>query len=315
MLIASRCSAQLAPQTKRWPCISRYHRCDAGCASAEALLCSLGDASTAPDHPLARGVLVRGGIPRRCPKSRIGGAWQPPTSSGPASTVAQIDDDTRRVDGHRRRMMSARSRDLPVIVFEGPDGCSREDVEMHRARGLAVVDGFRVPARPAGVVCVGVVDGAESAASALLAVLGGAGIVVEARADRATIDRLVDDLRRHGPVDHRVVGGWGAHAGPDISGRGAGDHEPAGNGRLARRGGAHARSFAADGRPAAGGGAAEPRCRPDNRSNRHGAAARLAGSLAGAALAVLSAPRLVGGSPSHGSARRAVSPACQSVGR
>lgn len=104
-----------------------------------------------------------------------------------------------------------------MIVVEGPAGCSRQDVEAHRARGLVVVDGFRVPARTAGVVCVGVVDGAESAAKALLAVLGGAGIVVEARADRATIDRLVDDLRRRGPVDHRVVTGRAALATPDIS--------------------------------------------------------------------------------------------------
>jgi DNA-binding CsgD family transcriptional regulator len=131
--------------------------------------------------------------------------------------VAQIDDDTRRVPMHRRPMVSARSWDPPVIVVEGPVGCSREDVEVQRARGLLVIDGFRVPARPAGAVCVGVVDGAESAAKALLAVLGGAGIVVEARGDRATIDRLVDDLRRRGPVDHRVLAGPAALAGPDIS--------------------------------------------------------------------------------------------------
>ena len=104
-----------------------------------------------------------------------------------------------------------------MIVLEGPAGCADGDVEALRGRGLLIVDGFRVPARPAGTVCRGVVDGAEAAARALLAVLGGAGIVVEAVADRATIDRLVDDLRRRGPVDHRVVEAGSSATGPDVS--------------------------------------------------------------------------------------------------
>jgi DNA-binding NarL/FixJ family response regulator len=104
-----------------------------------------------------------------------------------------------------------------VVVLEGPAGCADGDVEALRARGLMIVDGFRVPAQPAGAICRGVVDGPETAARALLAVLGGAGIVVEASADRATIDRLVDDLRRRGPVDHRVVAAGAAAAGPDVS--------------------------------------------------------------------------------------------------
>ncbi len=114
-------------------------------------------------------------------------------------------------------MVSARAWDPPVIVLEGPPGCARGDVAALQARGITVVDGFRIPPRPAGAVCVGVVDGAESAARALLAVLGGAGVIVEARADRATVDRLVDDLRRRGPVDHRVVASPDAAAGPEIS--------------------------------------------------------------------------------------------------
>ena len=95
--------------------------------------------------------------------------------------------------------------DPPIIVLEGPPGCSRDDVEVLRRRGLQIVDGFRPPLRIVGAVCVGIVDGAEAAARALLAALAGAGIVVEAQADRQTTDRLVDDLRRRGPVDHRVV--------------------------------------------------------------------------------------------------------------
>jgi DNA-binding NarL/FixJ family response regulator len=94
----------------------------------------------------------------------------------------------------------------PVVVLEGPPGCSAGEVERLRASGASIVEGLRAPAHPAGSVCVGVVDGPGAAVEALLAVLQGAGIVVEARADRTTVDRLVDDLRRRGPVDHRVLG-------------------------------------------------------------------------------------------------------------
>jgi len=102
-------------------------------------------------------------------------------------------------------MVTSVAWDPPFVVLEGPPGCSRDDVEVLRRRGLQIVDGFRPPLRIVGAVCVGTVEGAESAARALLAALAGAGIVVEAQADRQTIDRLVDDLRRRGPVDHRIV--------------------------------------------------------------------------------------------------------------
>ncbi len=98
----------------------------------------------------------------------------------------------------------------PVIVVEGPPGCADPDIERVRSSGVRIVQGFRPPVQPSGAACVGVVDSEATAMEALLAVLGGAGLVAEARADRATIDRLVDDLRRRGPVDHRAVG-----AGPD----------------------------------------------------------------------------------------------------
>jgi ATP/maltotriose-dependent transcriptional regulator MalT len=113
-------------------------------------------------------------------------------------------------------MVTSATWDPPLIVLEGPPGCSRVDVDALRASGLVIVEGFRAPARTGGVVCAGIVDGAEAAARALLAVLGGAGIVVEALADRAIVDRLVDDLRRRGPVDHRVVTGSTAGE-PDVS--------------------------------------------------------------------------------------------------
>ncbi len=53
-------------------------------------------------------------------------------------------------------------------------------------------------------VFTGAVRDANEAAEALLAAVGGAGVVVHALADREVIDRLVDDLRRLGPVDHRT---------------------------------------------------------------------------------------------------------------
>ena len=115
---------------------------------------------------------------------------------------------------HTRRVRSRSPRDgssgagpnAPAVVLEGPPGCARPDVERLRIAGFAIVVGLRTPAHAARVVRTGVVDDARSASDALLAVLAGVGVVIEARADRATIDRLVDDMRRVGPVDHRVVG-------------------------------------------------------------------------------------------------------------
>ena len=54
------------------------------------------------------------------------------------------------------------------------------------------------------VVCTGTVRDAVDASVALLAAVAGAGLVVYAQAEREVIDRLVDDLRRFGPVDHRT---------------------------------------------------------------------------------------------------------------
>ncbi len=95
-----------------------------------------------------------------------------------------------------------------LIVIEGTRGVADREAARLRAAGYEVVDGFR-SAAPRGrpVVRMGRVTGASESADALLAAIGGAGLLVEAAADRDTIDRLVDDLRRLGPVDHRVVAG------------------------------------------------------------------------------------------------------------
>lgn len=89
----------------------------------------------------------------------------------------------------------------PLVVVEGPAGA------VERACREATADGWRVvddvaQAGP-GTVWRGVVDGPASAGQAVLAAVSGAGVVVAGTADREVLDRLCDDLRRLGPLDHR----------------------------------------------------------------------------------------------------------------
>jgi DNA-binding CsgD family transcriptional regulator len=53
-------------------------------------------------------------------------------------------------------------------------------------------------------VFTGAVRDEGTAAEALLAAVGGAGVIVHALAERDVVDRFVDDLRRLGPVEHRT---------------------------------------------------------------------------------------------------------------
>lgn len=70
-----------------------------------------------------------------------------------------------------------------------------------RAQGRTVVEGWRpVP----GGVCIGTVAGEDDAAAAVLAGVAGADLVVAAAAAREVVDRLCDDLRRLGQVEHRL---------------------------------------------------------------------------------------------------------------
>jgi DNA-binding NarL/FixJ family response regulator len=55
-----------------------------------------------------------------------------------------------------------------------------------------------------GELCLGVVADADDAAAAVLAALRGADLLVDARAERGTVDRLCDDLRRLGELVHVV---------------------------------------------------------------------------------------------------------------
>jgi DNA-binding NarL/FixJ family response regulator len=87
----------------------------------------------------------------------------------------------------------------PLVVIEASELALAQRVRELERRGVPVVRGWR---QDASIVCTGEVTDAADAAEALLAAVAGAGLVVHARADRAVIDRLVDDLRRLGPVEH-----------------------------------------------------------------------------------------------------------------
>jgi DNA-binding NarL/FixJ family response regulator len=87
----------------------------------------------------------------------------------------------------------------PLVVVEASERALAHRVRELERQGFRVVRGWR---QDPSVVCTGEVVDAAAAAEALLAAVAGAGLVVHARANRAVIDRLVDDLRRLGPVEH-----------------------------------------------------------------------------------------------------------------
>lgn len=93
----------------------------------------------------------------------------------------------------------------PLVVVEaGP-------VALADARGELTALGWDVSTDaaaqpPRGVVELVVADEGQ-AAEAVLAALRGLGLLVDARAERSLVDRLCDDLRRLGPLDHRVEQG------------------------------------------------------------------------------------------------------------
>jgi DNA-binding NarL/FixJ family response regulator len=91
----------------------------------------------------------------------------------------------------------------PLVVVEGPAAVFAGAVADVRSAGRRTVAGWTVAGDDA--VCVGSVADAEDAAAALLAAVGGAGIVVHAVAPREIVDRLCEDLRRLGRLEH-VVG-------------------------------------------------------------------------------------------------------------
>jgi DNA-binding NarL/FixJ family response regulator len=92
----------------------------------------------------------------------------------------------------------------PLVVVEAGDEHVADAIRELRAAGWEVVPGWKVPPGRARVVCTGAVESAADAAEALLAAVAGAGLVVAGRAGRDVLDRLCDDLRRLGTLDHRT---------------------------------------------------------------------------------------------------------------
>jgi DNA-binding CsgD family transcriptional regulator len=89
----------------------------------------------------------------------------------------------------------------PLVVVEaGPAALSD-------ARGELVALGWRTSTDPGAEVREVEVRDDSEAADAVLSAVSGSGLLVDARADREVVDRLCDDLRRLGPLDHRVERG------------------------------------------------------------------------------------------------------------
>jgi DNA-binding NarL/FixJ family response regulator len=105
--------------------------------------------------------------------------------------------------------MAARARQ-PIVVVEGSPDAFRRAVDELRSGGWAIHEGFDGDRGAPTKLRVGSVADAASAGLAVLAVLDGAGVVVHAIAARDVVDRMLDDLRHLGRVDHRT--GTGSNA-------------------------------------------------------------------------------------------------------
>ena len=90
----------------------------------------------------------------------------------------------------------------PLIVVEGPDQAfARARAEVVGA-GWETIDGCAAPRRDR--VCLCRVEDEASARSVVMAALAGGGVLAHGVAPREVLDRLCDDLRRLGPLDHRL---------------------------------------------------------------------------------------------------------------
>jgi DNA-binding CsgD family transcriptional regulator len=91
------------------------------------------------------------------------------------------------------------------VVYEGAGADTLADaVRARREPGIDVIEGWTTSRRRAPVLCVGRVETVDDAAAAVLAAVAGADLLVDATAGRDVIDRLCDDLRRLGTLEHRI---------------------------------------------------------------------------------------------------------------
>jgi DNA-binding NarL/FixJ family response regulator len=101
---------------------------------------------------------------------------------------------------------------MPFVVVGADSSLARARTRLEDA-GWRMVDGFGSRPALARAVLVGEVVTARDAVSALLAALDGFGLLIRAAPeDAAILDRLVDDLRRLGPVEHVAEPGSDAEA-------------------------------------------------------------------------------------------------------
>ncbi|HWJ83006.1 MAG TPA: hypothetical protein VNS55_12280 [Nocardioides sp.] len=102
---------------------------------------------------------------------------------------------------------------LPYVVVEaGPDALAEARGELG-SLGWRVVDRIAEGRREGGLVYALPVTNEDDAAVALFTAIEGVGLLVDAAdAPRPVVDRLCDDLRRLGHLDHRV-----SAAGPLLS--------------------------------------------------------------------------------------------------
>ncbi len=91
------------------------------------------------------------------------------------------------------------------VTDDGADAATALRAQRRRLEedGWAVVDGLDARPPLARAVLAGEVATPRDATSALLAALDGYGLLLLLTADTDTRERLIDDLRRVGPVEHR----------------------------------------------------------------------------------------------------------------
>jgi len=94
----------------------------------------------------------------------------------------------------------------PLVVLDVADLADLEEAARRLARnGWTVVDGLEDPPLGDGVVCRALVEDEERAAAAVLAATWGAGLLIGTGGATADVrERLLDDLRRIGPVSRRL---------------------------------------------------------------------------------------------------------------